>query len=65
MIARAEINGNTITITGRYGLLRINDWGRTRVDGNWKDLVYMKSSKIWPVLEKVADKLDGEKIYSK
>lgn len=65
MIARAEISGNTVTITGRYGLLRIDDWGRTRVNSSWKDILYMKSSKVWPVLEKVADKLDGAKAYSK
>ena len=65
IISRADISGNTVTITGRYGLLRIDDWGRTRDNGNWKDLVYMKNSKIWTVLEKVADKIKGEKSYSK
>lgn len=64
-IGRAEILGNTITISGRYGLLKIDDWGRTRVSKEWKDIVYMKNSKIWSLLEKVADELDGKKEYSK
>jgi len=64
-IGRAEISGNTVTISGRYGLLKIDDWGRTRVTNEWKDVVYMKNSKIWPLLEKVADELNGKKEYSK
>ena len=64
-IGRAEISGNTVTITGRYGLLRIDDWGRTRVDSNWKDIVYMKNSKIWPLLEKVAKELGTNITYAK
>jgi hypothetical protein len=64
MIGRAVLSGNTVTISGRYGLLRIDDWGRTRETSSWKDLVYMKNSKIWPVLEKVASNLKGDIAYS-
>lgn len=64
-ISIAEISGNRITISGRYGQVKINDWGKTREDDSWKNIVYMKGSKLWPLLEKVADKLDGEISYSK
>jgi hypothetical protein len=37
-IGRAEISGNTVIISGRYGLLRIDDWGRTRFQTNGKIL---------------------------
>lgn len=64
-VGKAEIKGNTVIISGRYGLNHIDDWGKSMETGSWKDIVYMKSSKIWPLLEKVADKLEGEKSYSK
>lgn len=64
-IARAEIFGNTVTLTGRYGLLRIDEWGKTNVNSSWKNIVYMKNSKFWPLMMKVAKEIGSDFTYSK
>jgi hypothetical protein len=64
-MGKAEISGNTIIITATHGLLRVDEYGRTKFTNEWKDVVYMKGSKIWPLFEKVAKEIDGEITYSK
>lgn len=64
-IARAEIKGHTITLTGVYGLKKINDWGYTTNPKNYKPILYYKGSHGWKLLMQIADKLDGKISYSK
>ena len=64
-IARAIIKGNTITLTGAYGLKKMDDWGYTQAPKNYKRIVYYKGSKSWKLLQKVADKINGKITYGK
>lgn len=64
-IARAEIKGNTVTLTGVYGLKKINDWGYTASPKNYKPILYYKGSHGWKLLMQIADKLDGKISYAK
>jgi hypothetical protein len=65
MIARAEISGDTVTITGIYGLTRMDDWGYTRMPNNYSSVMYMKNSKTWPILMKIAKEIGDKITYSK
>lgn len=54
MVIYAIISGNTVTLSGIYGLNRISVWGYTRLPGNYSNVHYYKGSKTWRVLRDVA-----------
>lgn len=64
-VVRAVIKGNTIELSGFYGLTRKDDYGYTRSPKKYKPISYYKGSKGWKLLLQVADKLDGKTTYSK
>lgn len=63
-IVKAEINGNTVIITGAYGLIKVNDWGYTRTPKSYKRIIYYKGSKSWNKLMDVVDKIEDRKHVS-
>ncbi|MGN6165388.1 MAG: hypothetical protein ACTHOF_12685 [Flavisolibacter sp.] len=65
VLARAVIKKDTVAITGIYGFIRMDYWGYTRTPNSYKEILYMKKSKLWPLLMKVANELNGKITYSK
>jgi hypothetical protein len=63
--ARAIIEGNIVTLTGVYGLKRIDDWGYTQSPKNYRSIIYYKGSKTWKIPEQVANRIGGEITYDK
>ncbi len=61
----AIIKGNTVTISGIYGLIQIDDFGYTRSAKENKRIIYYKGSKGWELLKTVAERLGGQMTFSK
>ena len=61
----AIIIGNTITLTGIYGLIKIDDFGYTRSPKDYQRIMYYKGSKGWELLKTVAEKIGGQITFSK
>lgn len=64
-LVKAIITGNTITFSGVYGLIKINDWGYTVTPKNYQRIIYYKGSKTWKLLKQVAEKVGGQITYGK
>jgi hypothetical protein len=62
---RAVIKGNTVTISGVYGLIQIDDFGYTRSAKENKKIIYYKGCKGWELLKTVAEKIGGQMTFSK
>ena len=62
-LVTAIITGNTVTFSGAYGLIKINDWGYTVTPKNYQRIIYYKGSKTWKLLKQAADKLGGQITY--
>lgn len=56
-VLSAVIKGNTVELSGFYGLTRMDDFGYTRTPKNYKPILYFKGSKAWKRLNEVADKI--------
>ena len=61
----AVIKGNTITPTGIFGLIKIDDFGYTRSPKDYQNIIYYKGSKGWELLKTVAERLGGQMTFSK
>ena len=61
----ATIKGNTVTLTGIYGLTKIDDFGYTRSPKDYKRIIYYKGSKGWELLKIVAEKIGEQITYEK
>lgn len=64
-LAKVEIQKDTVVVSGIYGFLRQNYLGYTRSPNSYKDIMYMKGSKLWPLLLSVAHELSNDVSYSK
>lgn len=64
-MAKAIIKGDSIQLSGAYGLKRIDDWGYTQNPKKYKPILYYKGSKGWRLLAQVASKIGGQISYSK
>jgi len=64
-LAKVEIQKDSVTISGIYGFIRQNWLGYTRSPNSYKNIMYMKGSKLWPLLMNVAKELEGEITYAK
>ncbi|MBK8788574.1 MAG: hypothetical protein IPN43_19295 [Chitinophagaceae bacterium] len=53
----AIIKGNTVTISGIYGLIQIDDFGYTRSAKENKRIIYYNGSKGWELFKTVAKKI--------
>jgi len=61
----AIIRGTTVTLTGIYGLTKIDDFGYTRSAKENQRIIYYKGSKGWELLKTVAERLGGQMTFSK
>lgn len=65
IIGFAAINGKTITISGLYGLKKINEWGYTNSPKNFNKIIYYKGNREWRILNDIAKFLGGSISYEK
>lgn len=65
IIAFAAINGNTITLSGLYGLKKIDEWGYTNSPKNFNKIIYWKGNREWKRLNEIAILLGGSITYQK
>lgn len=65
MMARAIIKGNTVEITGSFGLYNLDLWGFPSWPKGYQRIIYYKESETWRMLRNIAIKLDGKLTYSK
>jgi len=64
-IFSAVINGNTITLSGIYGLKKRNVVGYTTAPKDYKPITYYSGSKGWRLLMSVAEEMRGSISFSK
>ena len=63
---KAIISGNTVTLSGIYGLNTLDLWGRyVNLPKGYNRVIYYKESKTWRILMDVAIKMQGELTFSK
>lgn len=62
--ATAIIQGNTITLSGVYGLKRIDDFGYTNSPKKYQNIIFYKGSQSWRLLNYVASLIGGEITFS-
>lgn len=65
IVAFAVIDGNTITISGLFGLKKIDEWGYSNSPKDFKKIVYYKGNREWRRLNDIANILGGAIIYEK
>ncbi|MBK8788575.1 MAG: hypothetical protein IPN43_19300 [Chitinophagaceae bacterium] len=61
----AVIKGKSITLTGIFGLIKIDDFGYTRSPKDYQNIIYYKGSKGWELLKTVAERLGVQMTFSK
>ena len=61
----AVIKGNSVTLSGIYGLTKIDDFGYTRPPKENQRIIYYKGSKGWELLKMVAERIGGQMAFSK
>jgi hypothetical protein len=64
-MARAIIKDYTVTLTGAYGLKKLDDWGYTQSPKSYNRIIYYKGSKGWKLLMEVANRMGGQLTYSR
>lgn len=65
IVAFAAINGNTVTISGLYGLKKIDELGYTNSPKDFKKIIYYKGNREWRRLDDIAKNLGGKITYEK
>lgn len=65
MVAKAIIKGNSVEISGAYGLKYEDFWGFPTWPQGYKRIIYFLDSQAWKILRQIAIKLDGEMTYYK
>ena len=60
----AIIKNNTVTLSGIYGLKKIDDWGYTQSPKELQNIIYFKGSKSWALLKAIAEKLGDRLSFS-
>jgi hypothetical protein len=65
IIGFAAINGNTVTLSGLYGLKKIDEWGYTNSPKNFNKINYYKGNREWRRLNDIANFLGGSITYEK
>ena len=64
-VTSAVLRNNTVTISGFYGLKRIDEFGYTQSNKNYQKIIYYRGSKSWELLMQVAEKIGGQITFSK
>jgi len=65
VIAKVVIDGNTIKITGGYGLGLEDFWSYPAWPKSYKRIIYFKESEAWIIIRQIAIKLDGKMEFQK
>ncbi|MFZ1534287.1 MAG: hypothetical protein WAT14_08965 [Chitinophagaceae bacterium] len=65
VIGFAAINGNTVTLSGLYGLKKIDEWGYTNSPKNFNKIIYYKGNREWRILNDIATFLGGTITYER
>ncbi len=65
VIGIASIKGNTVTLSGTYGLKKINDWGYTVSPKSYEKIIYYKGNREWRILRDIATLLGGDIVYER
>lgn len=60
----AIIEKNTVTLSGVYGLKRLDEFGYTGNPKKYQDIVYYRGSQSWKLLRHVASLIGGEILFS-
>ena len=61
----AVIKDNKVTLTGIYGLKRLDDFGYFRSPKEYQNIIYYKGSKGWELLKGVAERIGGQMAFIK
>lgn len=64
-IVNAVISGNTVIISGAFGLNKLDYWGYTTFPNAYDRIIYYKGSKTWKTLTDIANRIPGTISYSK
>lgn len=62
--AFAIFNNNTVTLSGRYSLKKVDYFGYNSTSKDSKRIIYYKGSKTWRILMEVAKMIGGDIFYS-
>ncbi|HUR67346.1 MAG TPA: hypothetical protein VMZ03_13430, partial [Chitinophagaceae bacterium] len=65
IIGFAAIKGNTVTLSGLYGLKKIDEWGYTNSPKNFDKIIYYKGNREWRRLKEIANYLGGTITYER
>ncbi len=65
IVAKAVINDSAVYLYGFYSLKKMDYFGYTNVDKNYKRIIFMNSSKAWPILMEIANRIPGKKYFAK
>jgi len=65
VIAKVVIKGNTVEISGAYGLGYQDFWGFPDWPRGYNEVIYYKESESWKIIRKIALKLDGKLSFYK
>jgi hypothetical protein len=60
----AIIEGSTVTLSGVYGLKRLDDFGYTDSPQKYQTIIFYKGSQSWKLLRHVASLIGGEISFS-
>ena len=61
--ATAIIETNTVTLTGVYGLKRLDDFGYTNDPKKYQPIIFYKGSQTWKILKYAASLIGGDVSY--
>jgi hypothetical protein len=64
-MAKAEINGNTITLSGMYDIKKSDDLNFNRDPKEYKPIIFYKGSYGWKLLMEIVKQMDGQISFSK
>ncbi len=65
VIGFATIKDNTVTLSGLYGLRKIDEWGYTNTPKNFEKIIYYKGNREWRILKDIALRLGGTITYER
>ena len=64
-MAKAEIIGNTIVLSGMYDITRNDDLSHNRLPKEYKPIIYYKRSNGWKLLMQIVSQMDGQISFAK
>lgn len=65
VIGFAAIDGNKVTLSGLFGLKRLDEFGYTNSPKGFSSILYFKGNREWRILNEIATSLGGVITYEK